>query len=109
MAESYKNLLVKKEDVVSASSTKVVDTIALAKFKRAEYSLYYFSQSNNKTKTLKLVVVQTDSGLKDQLFAKGGNLLDIGITATINGSNFELTIINNESFVVDLVLTRLKT
>jgi len=93
--------------IVPASSTKIVDTVPLSKFHRLEYGLQYHDAAGPKTRSLKLVVVKDDTSVDDQVFAKQGNTINAEVNAKVTGSNFQLEIINNETFSLDLSLARL--
>lgn len=94
-------------DTVSASSSKVVDTVALADFSAIEYKVTLFNTANNKTKKFTLDVVYENSAVSDTLYAKRGSALNYGIAAAINGSNMEITVTNNEAYDLEVSLGRL--
>lgn len=105
MAESIKTLVLDVRDTVTANSAKTVDKIPLIAFECLEYLVLYKSPS--KRQSFKILLKKDDSGIETQVYAKGGDYLDIAIDGTIVGSDAELQIVNNESFSVDFVATRM--
>lgn len=92
---------------ISASSTSIVDTIALTAFVKIEYTIEYRDTTTNRVKGLKMSVVKDDTLLKDQVYAISGAPLNIELNTNINGSNYELEIVNNELNAVEMVFARL--
>ena len=108
MGQSVRQLWAKKEETVLATSSKVVDLLALSSFSKLEYIVEYRDTTSSKTKTLKMAVTNGDTEVCDSVYAKQGDPMDIAITARRTASNFELEITNNEAFDIDLSFARLK-
>ena len=96
---------VRKKDSIVASATKVVDTIPVSKFIAAHYIIAFENVAGTVVKTLKLSVRKDSSSVTDTVYAKVG-IMDIAINTQINGSDFELEMINSEAFNVNLKLIR---
>ena len=92
---------------VGASSTKVVDTVAVSSFDSAKYIIKISSISNTASKSLEMSVNYDGSSLKDVVSHKITTGMDVLINANLVSSNLELEIINNESFIVDVGIRRL--
>jgi len=92
-------------DTVTASATKVVDTVALADFKSIEYFVNVNNDANDKSKSFTLRVVNLNTSLKDSLFGKIGSA-SMAIDAIINGGNMDIEITNNEIFDLGVSLTK---
>ena len=98
---------IKKNTTVAAQSTKIVDSIPVAKFSRAEYVVSYKNAINDKKKSLKLSAEIQGSEVFDSVYARLGDL-DVGINTLITGSNMELKVTNNELFLIDVKFARLR-
>lgn len=94
---------------ISSGITKVVETIPMNKFNCLEYTVCIKNELETLVKTLKIQVSKNNSDIKETVYAKNGNAINIGITCVQSGSNFELTFVNNESFLVKVNFARLKT
>ena len=107
MAESIRQLWCKKCDSVNALSTKVIDSIPLSRFHLIEYSMQIHNAASTKVRTLKMMVARVDTGVDDQVFARGGSAINLELNNKITGRDFELEIVNNETESVDLSFARL--
>lgn len=107
MAETVKQLLCELQNNVGANSTKVVDVVPLNQFVLLEYVVFYYNQALTKQKTLKIKIRNDDTSLKDQVFAKEGDAINVAIHAQINGLNAELFIQNFEAFNLNFKAVRL--
>jgi hypothetical protein len=107
MAESIKTLVLDVRDTVAGNSGKTVDKIPLIAFECLEYLVLYKSSSPSKRQTFKILLKKDDTGIETQVYAKGGDYLDIAIDGAIVGGDAELQVTNNEAFSVDFVATRL--
>ncbi len=92
---------------VPASSTIIADSVALSSFNQIEYIINYKNTSTKREKGLKVTVVKDDTLIKEQVYAKTGAPLSIGLNTVINGSNFELQIVSSEVVGVDMSFARL--
>jgi len=97
----------KIERIAPASSSIIADTLALSSFNQVEYIINYKQVTTKREKGLKVTVVKDDSLIKEQVYAKTGAPLSIGLNTIINGSNFELQIVNSELANVEVSLARL--
>ena len=73
-----------------------------------EYIVDFKDTTSAKEKGLKLRVIKDDGSVKDQVFSKLGSAISLAITSNIVGTNYELSVTNNESYTVDMVFVRLK-
>lgn len=90
---------------VPASSTQVVDTVALSGFHMIRYILTAYNDAQSKTKALELTVAQEAGSVNSSVYSKI-NQLDIGVDPVVSGSNNELQITNNELFPVQIDLIK---
>jgi len=108
VADIDKLITITKKATLIAGETKIVDKIPLTKFKAVDYLIAL--ESNSLSKVFKIYVRKKGSTVSDQLFAKNGDAIDIEANPIVNGSDFELQIINNEinglnlSFVRTLII-----
>ena len=108
MAESIRQIWSKKERTVSASTTLVVDSIPLARFKKLEYVVNIEEVGGSKSIGFKFPVFNTESGVNHQVYAKAGDSIDYEIQAKVNGSECEIEVTNNESYSIAVNLVRSK-
>lgn len=108
MAESVRNLWGKKSDSVVNGATKVLDSIPLARFHRLEYIVTIVENGGSKSKSLRMLVNRGENGLTDQVFALEGDTIQTEISANVNGSLCEIGLKNNELFLLDVTLVKLK-
>jgi hypothetical protein len=94
---------------VSSSGTSAVDTVSKSIFRTLDYNVTIKDTTSNKVKTLKMTVVQDDSGLKDYVSGIAGSPLNVSIDAIDTGSDVDLSFTNNEAFDVDVDAVRLIT
>jgi len=93
--------------MVPASTTQVVDTLALSSFGCLNYVVCMKETGGTKTKMFKLDVRNADTVMNDQVYAKEGDNLSVAVNSNISGANFELEFINSETFGIDVTFTRL--
>lgn len=97
----------KAKKTVPASSTTIVESFALSSFRSLEYIINVKDTTSDKEKQLKLSVVKDDGSLKDCVYAIMGSAISLEINANINGLSYELEMINNELFAVEVSFARL--
>lgn len=97
----------KVSGTVSSSTTDVVDQIALADLQGIKYLLCYWNDVEDKRKMMELSVVKKTASLKDTVFGKIGDNLNVSVSFGISGANLQLSITNSEAFDVDFQLARL--
>lgn len=78
------------------STTTIVDQVAITDFTTLEYSISIEDSTNNKVRSMKMVINNENGSLKDTVFARIGRGIDFSISAVNNSGTMELTITNNE-------------
>lgn len=91
---------------VSSVTTKIIDTVPMTDFRMLEYTLRASNSPNTKTRGLKMIVKVTDTTITDQVSSRIGDSLNMGISASISGSNVILSLQNFEAFQINYVLIR---
>lgn len=107
MGVSYQQLMVKKATSIDATTSKVIDTIALSKFHTVEYLIEFHNTTSLKVRTLKAVISRVDTTLGIQVYVRGGSGLDVEISAVRVAANMELQATNNEAESIDVKLIRI--
>jgi len=97
----------KRKVSIGASSTKVIDFLPITTFKWVHYMLRIENSTGSKAKSLNLEAQKVDSLIKDIIFAKFGNTVDIEINAKESSGQFQLEIVNNEAEALEVRLARL--
>lgn len=97
----------KKKVSVSASSTKVIDNLPYAAFRFAHYIMRIENSTGSKAKSLNLEAQKVDNNLRDLVFGKFGNSVDVEITTKEVAGQFQLEIVNNETEDLDIRFARL--
>ena len=92
---------------VGASSTEVLETIPLSSFTCLEYTICIKNGDGSLTKTLKLLARRDDMDIKDNIYAKNGDPIDIEINSVQISTNFQLEFVNNEAFSLDVSFIRI--
>lgn len=92
--------------VINSQSTKIIDSIALNNFFSIQYEVTIYNEIQNLNRTFNLTVFRQGSSVNDTLYARTGNG-DLSVVVTVNGSNAELQITNNELFNVNVKYSRL--
>lgn len=110
MATSIPRVWKDKKDTVSGSSTKIVDSLPLAKVGHLDYIINFRNDTEEKTHSIK---VSANKDAADQLcethyalLANENGYIDIDVSVIKTGTNVELQLVNNETFDVDVSLTR---
>jgi len=92
-----------------ATTTTVVDTEPETNFKGMKYIVTLSSETNSLYRKLDIDMVKSSTDVTHSISNKVfSGSMDIEISATINAGNLELTIVNNESFSLDLTLAKLR-
>ena len=94
-------------DVVTLSSSKVIDSIVLANFNAVKYIITLYNTAQGESRYFEMVVVNQGGTLKDSVVAKLGSSLNYSINTTVNAGSMELTLFNNEAFNLDVSIGRL--
>lgn len=97
----------KVEDLVNASSTKVVDSITFTEFTRAEYVVSVYNDSEVKFRSFKMSVAKKGASVVDSIKGRHGDSISFTINANLVGPNVELTIQNNELFNLSVSIRKL--
>lgn len=91
-----------------AGSTIVADSNSLSSFRQLEYIINYRNTVTLREKGLKVTVVKDDTVINEQVYARTGAPLSVGLNMVINGGNVELQIENNELNAVNVSFAKLK-
>lgn len=100
-------LWTKQTFTIAAGQSLAVASKAMADLRHGEFIVNIKSTLDGKEKSLKVAVVNDESNLKDQVYSRAGAALDVDVSSQVNGSNFELVILNNESFAVSVIVAQL--
>lgn len=92
-------------DVVQPSQTKIVDAVPESNAQSIEYHINMRKSDNTLVKSIKLLVDRTDSGARDSVWSRIGQL-NINVTAQISSGYFQLQLQNNEAFDVYVSVVR---
>jgi hypothetical protein len=106
MAESQFEPQRKLVDAITAGQTKNVDTLKLSLFNSLEYIINIYDAAGPRVKALKMRVDRVDVSVKDQVYARAGDPLNIQVNAVSNGVDFNLEFISGELVPVDVVAIR---
>ena len=93
---------------VGAGATEVVESIPLTNFTCVEYTICMKNAAGTLTKTLKMLARRDDMDIKDTIYAKNGDPINIEISSVQTGTDFQLTFVNNEAFSISVAFARLK-
>lgn len=97
----------KQTFTINAGASQVVASKAMADLRHGEFIVNIRSSVDAKEKSLKIAVVNDESNLKDQVYARAGSPLDVDVQSQISGSDFNLVLTNNESFSVSVIVAKL--
>ena len=92
---------------ISASSTQVLFTFSLSKFRSIHFFISGDNITNLDSRMFRLDVLQESGGLKSIVSNKTGTL-NFRVTENISGSNLEVSIVNSETFDIEVTYERLK-
>jgi len=79
-----------------ASTTTIVDQVAITDFSTLEYTISIKDTVNNKVRSMKMIINNQNGSLKENVFGKIGGGIDFSISSVNNSGTMELTITNNE-------------
>ena len=91
---------------IPASTTLVVDTVALSNFRHLEYVVTYEDLTTNDLKSSKILILNDNSSLDDSVFGRNGSNIKVALSATTNAGNMELEVTNSETNSVLFVAQR---
>ena len=94
--------------LIPAGNTVIADTVALADFHALKYFLVMFNDGNSINKSLELNVVKIASSVRETVSNKVGTSADLEVNGTINGTDFELELVNNEAFDLTVEFAKIK-
>lgn len=97
----------KTTNFVNGSSSKTIDTVALADFKAIKYVITFYNVANSATRSFEMNIVNENGTLKDSIKSKLGSSISYSINAVISGSDMTLQVSNNESYRIDATLAKL--
>jgi len=80
----------------NASTTTIVDQVAITDFSTLEYTISIENTVNNKVRSMKLLINNENGSLKETVFGRIGVGIDFSISSVNNSGTMELTITNNE-------------
>ena len=88
----------KKRAIVAASSTAAVHTVPLTKFRTIQYVITLYNTTEDKTKSMNLLVHQEGGALTNTVWARIGKNLTLKVTTELVSGSMELTVENSELF-----------
>jgi len=95
-------------DSIAATSSKTVDTFASSAFESLKYMITVFNTDNTDYKTLELSVLNNNGNYKESVSGRlRGGPLSIDVDTNNNAGTFELVITNNNTYEVEVRLSRL--
>lgn len=80
----------------NASTSTIVDQVAITDFSTLEYTISIEDTVNNKTRSMKLLINNENGSLKESVFSRIGTGIDFSLSTVNNSGTMELTITNNE-------------
>ena len=80
----------------NASTTTIVDQVAMSDFGTIEYTISIEDTVNNKTRSMKIMINNENGSLKETVLGRIGTGIDFSISPIVNAGTMELTIVNNE-------------
>jgi hypothetical protein len=89
----------------SASSSSIIDQVALSGFSSLKYIVSI--EDNGRVKTQELLVCNDNGDIKDAVFGRLGASINFAITSIANAGNFELQFTNNETNNLNINIARL--
>lgn len=93
--------------LVPASSTVIIDTVPLASFGQLEYIINYLNTFTKGKSGLKMTVINDDSTIEEQVYAKSGAPLNLGLVVNPVGINCEVSLQNNETSAIEVSFAKL--
>ena len=106
-AGSSTSIWSKKTVLVPPTSTVILDSVPLASFGQLEYIINYLNTFTKAKSGLKMTVLNDDSTIEEQVYAKSGAPLNLGLFANPVGINCEISLQNNETSAVEVSFAKL--
>lgn len=91
----------------NASTTTIVDQVAVTDFGTLEYTISIEDTVNNKTRSMKMMINNENGSLKDTILGRIGTGIDFSIEPVNNAGTMELRITNNEVNGLSVNMARL--
>jgi len=98
---------VQKRRVVPASSSLVIDTRPLSSYLGQSYYLNIYNSDEGVFKTLHVVTSRSGSNICYTVYSKLGDLIDFTHSVSVSGSDVVVTVQNNETFDLNVVINKL--
>lgn len=92
---------------IAGSTSIVVDAEPMASFQSGDYYFRIKRVSDGKVRSFHLTVNNDNGVIQDSLYGRVGGALSVGVDTDVNGSDYELTIVNNN--VGNLEVSYIKT
>ena len=89
---------------ISAGVTQTIDNLTLSQFSRLDYTISFYNDVENITKSMKLIVNKRGTTVTDQVFGRIG-AMNVQVVASSTGTEYNLQITNSEAFAVNYCLT----
>lgn len=93
--------------LVPALSTQIIDSVPLAGFGQLEFIINYLNTFTKDKAGLKMTVINDDSTIEEQVYAKSGAPLNLGLFANPVGVNCEISLQNNEASAIEVSFAKL--
>lgn len=103
----FSNRWSRTEHIVSTTQTLDIDSNLFSEFKGTKYYIQAYSESNNVYKTLEMLATKEGFGVSDSVFSRIGDNINLEFIFDVIGLNAVLSVSNNESFPVSIILTKL--
>lgn len=91
----------------NASSSTIVDQVAITDFSTIKYIIDIQDTINNKTRSMEMIINNENGSIKESVFGRIGSGIDFSISPVNNSGTMELTITNNEVNGLSVSLARL--
>jgi hypothetical protein len=97
----------KTNNSVPASTTKVIETVGLSTFHNIEYILTFYNEVEGKTRKLQMTTIREGVTIKTSVHGRLGSMTGISVNGNVNAGNFELEVINNNIYQIEVSYARL--
>ena len=87
---------------VLASSSGVIHSFPESQFRALRYVVAFYNTIENKTKTLEFIVNKESGTISTTVHNKLGKSISLGISAAIASGNLQVTVVNNETFDLEI-------
>ena len=94
----------KERRTITSSQTINTLSVSTESFRTAKYIFSFWNDSENKAKSMEMIVNNINSAITDSIYGRLGNVINVNVDAKINGGNMFIEITNNESYTVELDL-----